>query len=508
MDSGYENKSKPNSDYDNERRRNDQEPKVKLRRGNDKRNIGERYNDRERRSYESRRREEGGGSRSELYFRYRDYTTVKQNEYSRGNGDWDVDYRRQGRDSAAHRSYPSFRDRGQRYNAYLTHRRRSPFPSYRRKEERDEKRAVDIGVGWDGRREAGRARLDFSGRDSKKREERETGIFDENNGIKGWVTGQPVSKMMREEDQRGQERREEERRGRKEDDERKGRMAEKDRGRMWEEWRRKDEEMGRRYIRKRKEDEQCRRPTGRLSSTHRDRYRIINEERQRTKEERCFPRTFRRPNPSEPYIGRAAFSSGPLDSRQSPPYRHKRTPSRLSETERKCLPSTWRRSSQHNNYSLQHPGYIRDEGKSSNYLSRKKRERTPVNLDRNVIKKPNDDTITNEKEAAVKTPDKVISKSEDDRKELLKPTEELKSTTNEEKDENFSNPKTNIHNKPKITDNIASKTNNPELYNAILEELLEEGEKKVEEHVAAIELIEKDTIADEDFDQLDFEVDE
>ena len=108
----------------------------------------------------------------------------------------------------------------------------------------------------------------------------------------------------------------------------------------------------------------------------------------------------------------------------------------------------------------------------------------------------------------MKTPDKVISKSEDDRKELLKPTEELKSTTNEEKDENFSNPKTNIHNKPKITDNIASKINNPELYNAILEELLEEDEKKVEEHVAAIELIEKDTIADEDFDQLDFEVDE
>ena len=506
-DSGCENKSKSISDYDNERRGNNQESKVKLRIGNNKRKSGERYNDRERRRYESRRREEEGGSRSELYLRKRGYNTVKQNEYSRGNVDWDVDYRGQGRNSAGHRSYPSFHDRGQRYNAYPTHRRRSPFPPYRRNEARYEERALDMGVGWDGRREAGRARLDFPDRGRKEREEREAGRFEENNGIKGWVIGQPVSKRIREGDQRGEEKREEERRGRKEEDGRKGRMVEKDRGRIWEEWRRKDEEMGRQYIRKRKGDEQCRPPTGRVSSTDRDQYRIINEERQRTKEERCLPRTSRRPSPRKPYIGWDAFSSGPLDSRQSPPYRHKRTPSRLSETGRKSLPSTWRRSSQHNNISLQHPGYVRDEGKSSNYSPRKKRELTPVNLDENVIKKTNDDKITNEKQAAVNTPDNVISKSEDNRKEGLKPKVELKTTTNEEKDENFDNPRPSIHNKSKSTNDIASKINNSELYDDILEELVEEDEMKVEENVAAKELFEKDTIAEDDFDQVDFEVD-
>ena len=191
-DSGCEIKSKSTATYDNERRGNDHELNVKLKGENDRRKSGERYSDRERRSYEERRQEDEARSRSELYYRKGGYKTNKQYKYFGGERNWDMNYRRQGRSSAEYGSYPSYFDRDQRYNGYRTHSRRSPFPSHRREGERNGERGVYMGVGWDGGREAGRARSDFPGRNRKEREKREAGIFEEENGIKGWVTGQPT----------------------------------------------------------------------------------------------------------------------------------------------------------------------------------------------------------------------------------------------------------------------------------------------------------------------------
>ena len=211
-DSGCEYKWRNNGNYNNVIRGDDYEFKWRQRVGNDKRKSGERDSNSERRSYNNRRLKGEDGSRSELYFRNLDYKTRRQNEYSRGNGDWDVDYRRQARNSAGWRSYPSFRDRGQSYSGYPTQSRKSPFPSHRREGARDGERRGDKGVGRDGRREARRTRLDFPGRDRKERGEREPGSFEEKKRVKGWVTGQPVAKRMREEEQGRDERKKEERR--------------------------------------------------------------------------------------------------------------------------------------------------------------------------------------------------------------------------------------------------------------------------------------------------------
>ena len=110
------------------------------------------------------------------------------------------------------------------------------------------------------------------------------------------------------------------------------------------------------------------------------------------------------------------------------------------------------------------------EGKSSNYSLRKKRERTPVNLDRNVITKSNDDNITNENHLAVNTPNNLLSALEENRKQLPKLTEELKPKTNDEKEETFNERETNIENESRITDNIVSMTKTPKLFGAFLEE--------------------------------------
>ena len=471
-DSGCENKGESNGDYGNKIRGNYHEYNVRIMRRNYKRKFSERVSDNERRSYDDRRREGEGGSRYELYFRKRGYKTNKQNDYSGDSRDCEVDYRRQERSSAGYKSYPSLSDRGQRYSEYPTHSRRSPLPSYRREGAREGEMGGDMGVRWEGTREAGR--LDFPDKDRKTRRERETRRFKEKKGIKGWVTGQSVANRMREEDRVRGERKKVERRGREEKDGRKRRMEKKDGGRMREEWRRKHEkrleekrednkwQMGRRSTGKIREEEQWMQKTGRESASYRGRYSMIKEERQQTKEGRYSRRFYQRP--SQPHVRWAPFSSGPHDSRQSLSYRRKMTPSRLSQTTRKSLPSTWRQSSQ--NSAVNTP---------------------PLN---------------NQNES--RTKDIIASNSGlyDDILEEVSDEDEKKVEENVAVNENLNNLTTNNQNESRTTDNIVS---NSGLYDALLDEMLEENEKKVDENVAGNENY---TIEEIDYDQLDFEFEE
>merc|ERR1712112_423087 len=124
----------------------------------------------------------------------------------------------------------------------------------------------------------------------------------------------------------------------------------------------------------------------------------------------------------------------------------------------------------------------------------------------------------NEKVLVVKTPNNLIAKLAEMRKELPKLIEDPPPKTDEEKQEARKKLRTKFQNESRITDKIVSMTLDSvffdaawgeELINKLLEEEKkeEEDEKKMEA-CAVSKLTEEDAIGEEDHDKLDFEVDE
>jgi len=160
------------------------------------------------------------------------------------------------------------------------------------------------------------------------------------------------------------------------------------------------------------------------------------------------------------------------------------------------------------------------ERRRSKESPKKRRDRSPVDLDKIVIKKREKKTSeisSDEKILVVKTPNNLIAKLAEIRKEMAKPLEDPPIKTEEEKSEARKNMRNKFKSEEKISDKIVgvaldSVFFDEELCEELIRKLLEEERKKEveekKEHSEEDLLKNTEAAIFDDHDKLDFEADE